>query len=140
MSISRQEMLKVMQDWEVAWNNHDLEKVMDLFHEDVFFEHWHEARVFGKKDLYEAWKPWFEKHGGFRFTTEDLFIDEVEQKVLYQWLLEWLSLEKGYEGKPEKRRGVDVLHFEEGKIIKKLSYSKTRLEINGKKVKCNFQS
>jgi hypothetical protein len=30
---------------------------------------------------------------------------------------------------------VDVLHFKDGKIIKKLTYSKTSLEIDGKKVK-----
>jgi hypothetical protein len=46
-------------------------------------------------------------------------------------LLEWPSFEKGYEGKSEKRRGVDVLHFEDGKIIKKLTYSKTTIEIDG---------
>ena len=41
--------------------------------------------------------------------------------------------EKGYEGKPEKRRGVDVIHFKDGKIIEKLTYCKTRIEINGQR-------
>jgi hypothetical protein len=49
---------------------------------------------------------------------EETFIDEKEQKVLYRWLLEWPSFESGSEGKPEKRRGVDVIHFKNGKILK----------------------
>ena len=73
-------------------------------------------------------------HGGFRFTTEDLFIDEVDQKVLYRWYFDWPSFEKGYEGKPERRRGVDVMAFKDGKIIEKLTYSKTTLEIDGKRI------
>jgi hypothetical protein len=44
-------------------------------------------------------------------------------------------LEKGFEGKPEKRRGVDVIQFRDGKIIQKLTYSKTTVEINGAKIR-----
>ncbi len=83
----------------------------------------------------EAWEPWFKDHGGFRFHGEDMFFDEDEQKVLYQWTLEWPSPEQGCEGKPEKRRGVDVLHFRDGKIIRKSTYCKTTLEIEGRRVK-----
>jgi hypothetical protein len=61
-------------------------------------------------------------------------VDEDEQKVLYRWELHWPSLEKGHEGRPEIRRGVDVIHFRDGKITKKLTYSKTTLEINGERV------
>jgi hypothetical protein len=39
------------------------------------------------------------------------------------------------EGKPERRRGVDVMHFRDGLIIKKYTYSKTTLEIGGERVK-----
>ena len=72
-------------------------------------------------------------HGNFRFVEEETFIDEKEQKVLYRWLLEWPSLESGFKGKTEKRRGVDVIHFREGKIINKFTYSKTTVEIDGKR-------
>ena len=72
-------------------------------------------------------------HGNFRFVEEETFIDEKEQKVLYRWLLKWPSFESGSKGRPEKRRGVDVIHFENGKIINKLTYSKTTIEIDGKR-------
>jgi hypothetical protein len=90
--------------------------------------------------LGKAWGPWFANHGGFRFTEEETFIDEKEQKALFRWQLEWPSLERGYEGKPEKRRGVDVLHFQDGRIIKKLTYSKTTIEIGGEKLPLPYPS
>jgi len=135
MELSKEEISKAMIQWELAWNDHDLAGVMELFHEDVFFEHWHGAIVQGKEALHQAWAPWFENHGGFRFTTEDLFVDEAKQKVLYRWQLDWPSSEKGYEGRPERRRGVDVVHFRDGKIIQKLTYSKTTVEIDGARVR-----
>jgi ketosteroid isomerase-like protein len=133
--LSREKIKKAMTEWNQAWDDHDLTGVMKLFHEDIVFENWTGGRAKGKEALYQAWKPWFENHGGFRFVSEDLFVDEVEQKVLYQWRLEWPSAEKGYAGKPEQRRGVDVIHFRDGKICRKYTYSKTTLEIAGKRVK-----
>ena len=135
MVLKREEIISSMVEWEKHWNEHDIYGVMDLFHEEVVFEHWHGGRVQGKLNLFQSWAPWFNNHGGFRFTTEDLFADEKVQKVLYRWQLEWPSLEKGFEGKPEKRRGVDVIQFQDGKIIQKLTYSKTAVEINGVKIR-----
>jgi ketosteroid isomerase-like protein len=134
MTITREEINKAMEEWNLAWDNHDLEGVMQLFHDEVVFENWTGGKAVGKEALRKAWAPWFADHGGFRFQEEDLFIDEKEQKVLYRWELSWPSHEKGYEGKPEKRRGLDVIHFQDGKIIKKMSYSKTTLEIDGKRI------
>ena len=83
----------------------------------------------------KAWEDWFSEHGGFRFLEEDTFVDEIQQKALYRWRLEWPSLEKGYEGRPEIRRGIDVLHFKDGKIVAKLTYSKTTVDIDGRRCK-----
>jgi ketosteroid isomerase-like protein len=107
---------------------------MKLFHDEIVFDNWTGGKAEGKEALRKAWAPWFANHGGFRFTEEETFIDDKEQKVLYRWRLEWPSSEKGYEGKREKRRGVDVLHFRDGKIVKKLTYSKTTVEIDGKRI------
>ncbi len=133
--LSKMEIKLALTRWNQAWDEHDLDGVMALFHEDVLFENWTGAKVQGKRALHQAWKPWFENHKGFRFTGEDLFIDETEQKVLYQWCLDWPSSEKGYEGKSERRRGLDVIHFQDGKIIRKDTYSKTTIEIEGKRIK-----
>lgn len=134
MSLSRQELIDAMEKWNRAWQAHDLDGVIALFHEDVVFENWTGGIARGRKALYQAWKPWFDNHGDFRFSPEDLFVDEKEQKVLFRWTLSWPSPEKGYAGRPEKRRGVDVIHFKGGRIIEKLTYCKTRIEIDGRRI------
>jgi ketosteroid isomerase-like protein len=133
MKLSKQQIKEALTKWNAAWDNHDLDGVMALFHEDILFENWTGGKAKGKDALRKAWAPWFKNHGGFRFIPEDTFIDEAEQKVLYRWQLRWPSCEECYEGRPETRRGVDILHFKNGKIIKKLTYSKTTVEIDGKR-------
>ncbi len=135
MKLTRDAIKQSLAEWNQAWNRHDLDAIMDLFHEDILFENWTGAKVEGKEALRNAWDQWFENHGDFRFTEEDTFIDESQQKVLYRWLLEWPSFEKGFEGQTEKRRGVDVIHFKDGKIIKKLTYSKTTLQIENERIR-----
>ncbi len=134
MMISKEEMRETLHRWFEAWDRHDLDGVMILFHDNALFENWTGGKVEGREQLRKAWTPWFENHGNFTFTTEDLFIDEADRKALYQWRLDWPSLEKGREGQPETRRGVDILHFRDGKIIRKLTYCKTTLEMGGKRV------
>ncbi|MDX2501419.1 MAG: nuclear transport factor 2 family protein [Deltaproteobacteria bacterium] len=132
--LSRSNLKNLLKKWNQAWDRHDLDGVMQLFHEDVLFDNWTGARARGRDNLEKAWAGWFENHGGFRFTGEDTFIDETEQKVLYRWQLDWPSMERGFEGKHESRRGVDVLHFKDEKIIEKLTYCKTSIEIAGQRV------
>jgi ketosteroid isomerase-like protein len=133
--LSRKEMEAALRKWHLAWAEHDLDGVMELFHENVLFENWTGGKAEGRENLRRAWSDWFSQHGGFRFGEEETFIDESQQKVLYRWCLEWPSIEKGCEGKPEKRRGVDVLHFKDGRIIRKLTYSKTTIEIDARRVR-----
>jgi ketosteroid isomerase-like protein len=134
MMLSREEIKSALEKWNKAWDRYDLEGVMALFHDDILFENWTGARISGKENLRNGWASWFRNHGDFRFTEEDTFIDEDHQKVLYRWQLDWPSLEKDFQGRSERRRGVDVIHFKDGKIIKKLTYSKTGVEIEGKRV------
>jgi len=131
MLLTRQEIRNALKEWNRSWDDHDLEGVLRLMHDDVLFENWTGGKATSKEALRKAWAPWFANHGGFRFIEEETFIDETEQKVLFRWQLLWPSFERGLEGKPEKRRGVDVLHFQDGKIIRKLTYSKTTVEIDG---------
>lgn len=133
MKLTKKEIENALIKWNAAWDNHDLDGVMALFHDEVTFENWTGGTVKGKEALQKAWAPWFANHGGFRFTEEETFIDEKTQKALYRWQLDWPSFEKGQEGRPEKRRGVDVLHFKDGQIINKFTYSKTVIEIEGER-------
>ncbi len=133
--LTRDEMASAFARWGAAWNEHDLDGVMDLFHDEIYFENWNGGSVRGKESLREAWAPWFANHGDFKFTTEETFIDEVEQKMLFRWQLDSPSFEKGQGDKHEARRGLDILHFRDGKIVQKLTYSKTTLELDGERVR-----
>ena len=130
MILANAEIRAHIKIWLQAWDDHNLEGVMALMHDDVVFENWTGQVIAGKPALHRAWAPWFLRHGNFIFIAEDIFVDEQEQKVLFRWRLEWPSLEKNYKNKSEIRRGVDVLHFRDGKIHEKLSYSKTSLMID----------
>ena len=133
--LSRDKIEKILGKWYQFWNEHNLDDVMKLFHDEVIFENWTGRKIKGKKALRRAWEPWFRNHEEFQFVEKETFIDEVQQKALFRWLLEWPSKEKGFEGLLEKREGVDVLHFKNRKIIQKLTYSKTSVEIDCELIK-----
>jgi hypothetical protein len=132
MTLSREEIRTSLKQWNRAWERFDLEGVLSLMHDDVLFENWTGGKAIGKNALRKAWQPWFAQ-GGFRFVEEDIFIDEKEQKVLFRWMLEWPCTQPEFQGKIEKRKGVDVMHFKDGKILHKLTYSKTTIEIDGQR-------
>ena len=140
MKLSKEEIKEAMAKNSLAWDNRDLEGVLEIYHNDVYFENWTGGNAKGKEALRQAWTSWFTSGGKFIFHRDDLFVDEDQQKLTVTWELEWPSTEKGYEGKPEKRRGLDVIHFKDGKIYKKLTYSKTTVEIDGQRIKLMAQA
>jgi len=89
MKLSRSDIEEIMHMWAEAWNRHDLDEVMKLFHDDVVFENLTRSRVTGKDALRKAWTPWFANHGNFCFISEDMIIDEDEQMVIWRWYLDW---------------------------------------------------
>ncbi|MBU8920825.1 MAG: nuclear transport factor 2 family protein [Bacteroidales bacterium] len=133
-NLKHEEMIEFMDRWMKAWDDHDLEKVLDGFAKDVVFEGWTGRRLKGKDSIRDAWSAWFEGHGGFRFIPEEVFVDEKQQKVLWSWRYEGPSFSSGSAGELEIRNGVDVLVFEDGLIKIKQTYSKTMIEIGGRKV------
>jgi hypothetical protein len=134
MNLPKAELQKLMNDWLLAWDSYNLDGVFMLFDDNIVFENWDGNTIIGKNNLKREWFHWFAHHGNFRFIKEDMFIDEQEQKILYSWTLKWPSIEKKLKGKPEVRRGVDILHFKEGMIYKKISFSKTTIEIDSRQV------
>jgi ketosteroid isomerase-like protein len=129
MNLTKTEILKLIKEWLTQWETYNLDGVMKLIHEEIIFENWTGSIVNGKKNLQKSWVPWFKNHGNFKFTEEDIFIDDQEQKVLFQWHLKWTSPDNKNIGKTEIRRGVDILFFKDGKIYNIYSYSKTSIEV-----------
>ncbi|MFB0532164.1 MAG: nuclear transport factor 2 family protein, partial [Desulfatiglandales bacterium] len=55
MVLSREEIKGALARWNRAWNNHDLNGVMELFHDEVLFENWTGGKAKGKETLRQAW-------------------------------------------------------------------------------------
>jgi ketosteroid isomerase-like protein len=139
MKLTKQAIKEAMAKNGEAWDRQDLEGVLELYHDEVYFENWTGGNARGKEALRQAWTSWFNSDQKFVFHRDDTFVDEEEQKLTVTWELEWPSTEKGYEGKKEKRRGLDIIHFQDGKIIRKMTFSKTTVEIDGQRVKLTAQ-
>lgn len=131
MTYSKPEIELLIKEWLNKWNEHNLEEVMNFIHKDIVFENWTGAKIQGKNLLKKAWTPWFRNHGNFKFTDEDIFFDEKDQKLVLMWELEWPSQPGHFTGKTEIRRGVDIVYFLEKKIFRKYSYTKTTVLIDG---------
>ncbi|TFG41787.1 MAG: hypothetical protein E4H48_05575, partial [Syntrophobacterales bacterium] len=46
---TRQEIKKALRKWNRAWDDHDIEGVMELFHDDILFENWTGGKAQGKE-------------------------------------------------------------------------------------------
>jgi uncharacterized protein (TIGR02246 family) len=50
--LTTKEIRNTLAQWYEAWNAHDLDKVMDLFHEDAIFENWTGGKAQGKPGIH----------------------------------------------------------------------------------------
>jgi len=132
---SRTELIDIVTDWLAAWSRHDLPGVLALMSPDAFFESWNGAAVRGRGELERAWRRWFDDDPDFQFTTEEMFADAQAQKVLLRWTLQWKSPEPAHRGRQEVRRGVDVIHIDNGLIAATYCYSRSTVIIDGRRVR-----
>lgn len=103
-----------------ANNKADLDAAMNFFTDDVVFEDIYGGRHSGVTAIRNALQPFFDgTFGRVQYVGEDLFIDEQAGKVMVSWRC---NLELG--GKPAYLRGLDLLHFNNGKLVAKLAYGK----------------
>ncbi len=67
------------QDWETAWNSHDLDRILSHYHPDVVFRSRKaknlvgEGTLVGVAALREYWAKALEKQPKLRFTVVDVF-------------------------------------------------------------------
>jgi uncharacterized protein (TIGR02246 family) len=54
--VDRQEVRKLVYDFEEAWNRHDMIAFADLFHDDAEWVHWRGGLWSGKRDIFEGHK------------------------------------------------------------------------------------
>ena len=49
MKASREEIKDALKEWNLAWDNHDLDGVMQLFHDEILFENNHQFCIFSHR-------------------------------------------------------------------------------------------
>ncbi|MDP6709234.1 MAG: nuclear transport factor 2 family protein [Alphaproteobacteria bacterium] len=121
-SEARAELEKLVIDFTEAFNADDLDGVMSYFADDAVYDEFDGARHVGKEAIRAAFVPQFRgDFGKIRFRAEDMFLDADTGKALISWLC---TLET-----PERAggwRGLDILHFRDGRLVEKQTYAKTK--------------
>jgi ketosteroid isomerase-like protein len=114
--------LSIIQQFQDAFNAHDVDAVMALMTEDCIFENTYPppdgARYSGQAAVRAFWEEFFASSPHARFVTEDRFA--AGQRGVECWTYTWLDSE----GQQGHVRGVDIFHVREGKVAQKLSYVK----------------
>lgn len=120
--MNREELVETTRSFLDAFNREDLDAVMEFFADDGIYDEFNGRRNVGKAAIRAAFVPQFTgAFGMMRFIDEDLFADAVTGKVMASWRCT-LSIK----GQPTSWRGLDLMHFVNGKLVHKLTYAKTK--------------
>jgi ketosteroid isomerase-like protein len=116
---------KLVIDFTEAFNREDIEEVMSYFADEAIYDEFNGVRSVGLAAIRQAFEPQFAgAYGTMRFHTEDMFLDEAAGKASIRWVL---TLEE--ETRAGAYRGLDILHFKDGKLTEKHTYCKARIPL-----------
>jgi ketosteroid isomerase-like protein len=123
--MERQQLIELTAQFMQAFNNHDLDTVMSFFADDAIYDEFNGTRNEGKVAIRAAFTPQFSgAFGNMQFIDEDLLVDVGTGKVMASWRC---TLE--VKGRPTSWRGLDLLHFQGGKLLRKLTYAKAKVPL-----------
>lgn len=108
-------------NFNLAFNRHDIDAVMEIMTEDCLFESTNPPpdgiRVIGATAVRSYWKKFFSANPDAQFEVEEIFA--FEDRCIVRWIYR-----KTKDGKPWHLRGVDIFKVQDGKVAEKLSYVK----------------
>lgn len=109
--------VRIVLDFNEAFNNHDVDGMMTCMSEDCIFENTHPAPdgtlYTGKEAVTRFWREFFRESPNAHIEIEEIF--GFGNRCILRWKYTWGS---GHV------RGVDVFKLKEGLISEKLSYVK----------------
>jgi len=120
---------KLVIDFTEAFNREDLDEVMSYFADDAIYDEFNGVRHSGKEAIREAFVPQFRgDFGKIRFHAEDMLLDVESGQALISWIctLETADRAGGW-------RGLDILHFVDGRLTEKHTYAKAKAPMIVKK-------
>ena len=122
MPTARRRLAELTRRFVTAFNDNDLDAVMSYFADDGVYDEFNGTRNRGKDAIRAALLPQFTgRYGAMRFIDDDLFVDADAGKVMASWRC---TLE--LKGQPTSWRGLDLLHFQGGVLVRKTTYAKAR--------------
>ena len=111
----------VVEQFNDAFNRHDVNAIMALMTDDCVFENTRPApdgpRIIGQTGVRTFWTEFFQRSPHARFETEELV--EAGDRCVVRWMYHWVR-----DGVPGHVRGVDLFRVRDGKVAEKLSYVK----------------
>ncbi|MGB2695518.1 MAG: nuclear transport factor 2 family protein [Dehalococcoidia bacterium] len=114
--------LDVIERFNEAFNNHDVDHVMALMTDDVVFENTSPSpdgeRYEGQAAVRAFWERLFASSPQAHFESEDMFAGG--DRCTVRWRYTWVS----GDGSKGHVRGVDVFRVRDSKVAEKLSYVK----------------
>ncbi len=126
---ARAALEKLVIDFTEAFNREDIDAVMSYFADDAVYDEFNGTRNVGHSAIRAALAPQFRgDFGTMRFHTEDMFLDVAAGKALIRWLL---TLEEA--DRQGAWRGLDILHFSDGRLTEKHTYAKALIPLIRKK-------
>jgi limonene-1,2-epoxide hydrolase len=114
--------VRVVLEFNEAFNRHDVAAMMQLMSDDCIFENTHPApdgAVYsGKEIVAQFWQDFFRQSPHAHIQIEEIF--GVGIRCIMRWRYDWVDAAgvKGYV------RGVDIFQVKNGAIHQKLSYVK----------------
>lgn len=120
-NMNTNETLEAVNKFNEAFNNHDVDQIMNLMTEDCIFENTRPSpdgeRFEGQIAVRKVWEEMFIRSPKARFVTEEIFA--FGDRCIVRWIYHWIK-----EGKVGHVRGVDIIRVRDGKIAEKFSYVK----------------
>jgi ketosteroid isomerase-like protein len=114
--------VRVVLDFNEAFNRHDIEGMMQLVSDDCVFEHMEPApdgAVYNRKEAAtQFWHDFFNEYPQVHVEIEDIFGHSI--RCVLRWRYDWVDKA----GDKRHIRGVDIYQVKNGIICEKLSYVK----------------
>jgi ketosteroid isomerase-like protein len=117
-----QQTLQLLQQFHQAFNEHAVDRIMELMTEDCVFENTYPppdgTRVTGQAAVRAYWEEFFRESPQAHFAIEELFASAGRGAL--RWRYTWVDAQ----GVAGHVRGVDIFCVRDGKVAEKLSYVK----------------
>jgi ketosteroid isomerase-like protein len=114
--------VEVINQFNEAFNRHDVQAVMALMTEDCIFDNTYPPpdgeRFEGQEAVRRFWEEFFRSSPDAVFQSEEMIT--FGDRCVIRWRYDWTSTD----GSRAHIRGVDVLRVRNGKVAEKLAYVK----------------